>query len=92
PVILHPDLFDEWLDPKSKAEVVRDFIRPYPLDGLCGYQISTWVNSPAHNDARCIEPIDEMSADAIAQIAVETKPQQGVKAKRVDHGQIDAFG
>lgn len=92
PVILHPDLFDEWLDPKTKPEVVRDFIRPYPLDGLFGYKISTWVNSPAHNDARCIVPIDEMSADAIAQLAADAKPENGAKAKRVDHGQIDAFG
>ncbi|MEP6764951.1 MAG: SOS response-associated peptidase [Gemmatimonadaceae bacterium] len=92
PVILHPDLFEQWLDPKTKPEVVRDFIRPYPLDGLFGYQISTWVNSPAHNDVRCIEPIDGMSADAIAQITEDAKLQTGAKAKRVDNGQIDAFG
>jgi putative SOS response-associated peptidase YedK len=54
PVILGPADYDRWLTAEAPPE---DLLRPFPADVMEAYPVSTWVNMPAHNDMRCIEPL-----------------------------------
>jgi putative SOS response-associated peptidase YedK len=56
PVILSPADFEQWLDGEQKAESLRSLFKSYSDDLMEAYEISDWVNSPSHNDARCMEP------------------------------------
>jgi putative SOS response-associated peptidase YedK len=54
PVILHPDEFGLWLDRQvHEAERLTTLFAPYPADRLEAYQVSTLVNSPAHEWPEC---------------------------------------
>jgi putative SOS response-associated peptidase YedK len=53
PVILGPAEYDRWLSAEAPPE---DLLRPFPADQMAAYPVSTWVNTPAHNGARCVEP------------------------------------
>jgi putative SOS response-associated peptidase YedK len=57
PVILDPASYGAWLNPATPAADALSMLRPY--DGaaaLSAYPVSTYVNSPAHDDAKCLEP------------------------------------
>ena len=54
PVILSPADYDRWLDPEKPG--TPDLLTPYQGDELEAFPVSTRVNSPAHDDARCVEP------------------------------------
>ena len=57
PVILPPECLDRWLDPALRdAAAVTPLLRPYPAEDMIAGPVSTYVNSPAHDDPRCIEP------------------------------------
>ena len=57
PVILDPRCFDQWLDPKEQdAAILAALLRPFLAERMSAYPVSTWVNDPRHNDARCLEP------------------------------------
>ncbi len=57
PVILSPDDYDRWLDPAvQKPEQLRPLLRSYPSDAMLAYPVSTRVNNPRNEDARCIAP------------------------------------
>jgi putative SOS response-associated peptidase YedK len=57
PVILPPADYQHWLDPAVEPSDVLSLLRPYPGDDLVAYPISTYVNSPTHDDAHCITPL-----------------------------------
>jgi putative SOS response-associated peptidase YedK len=54
PLILEPDDFEAWLSPGEPSAELRAAPKADLLEAV---PISTWVNSPAHDDPRCIEPI-----------------------------------
>jgi putative SOS response-associated peptidase YedK len=54
PVILDPADYDRWLSAETPPE---DLLRPFPAEQMMAYPVSAWVNKPANNDARCIEPV-----------------------------------
>lgn len=54
PVILSPTDYDRWLDPENPG--APELLAPLPADELEAFPVSTRVNSPAHDDAHCIEP------------------------------------
>lgn len=57
PVILAPDDYDRWLDPAiQKPDQLQPLLRPYPSDAMLAYPVSTHVNSPRNEDAKCIAP------------------------------------
>lgn len=56
PVILPPGSYDAWLDPEAEKEELTALLVPYPGDDLEAYPVSRFVNSPANNDERCVEP------------------------------------
>jgi putative SOS response-associated peptidase YedK len=58
PVIVSPNDYGRWLDPAiEKPDQLAALLRPYATDELIGYPVSPHVNSPAHDDPRCIEPM-----------------------------------
>ena len=65
PVILDPADHESWLtaDPKS----AQALLRPFPGAAMRAYQVSARVNSPRHDDAACLEPL-EGAAPAAAQL------------------------
>ena len=63
PVILHPKDYDQWLDPAEQKTAqqsnrLQSLLCPYEADGMQMYPVSTEVNSPRHECAACIEPVD----------------------------------
>jgi putative SOS response-associated peptidase YedK len=58
PVILHRQDYDLWLDPGiQNGSKVQHLLRPFPETEMFAYPVSTWVNSPSHDDARCVEKV-----------------------------------
>ncbi len=60
PVILHPDDWDIWLDPKlTDRELISELLRPYDDGQLTLYVVSSDVNAVQHNSSYLVQPIDE---------------------------------
>jgi putative SOS response-associated peptidase YedK len=57
PAIIAPAHYDLWLDPRvtEKSEIMV-YLNSAPSTRLVTYPVSSWVNSPKHDDDRCIEP------------------------------------
>jgi len=63
PVILPHDRHDAWLDPAlTDAQRVLPLVQSIGDDDLRADAVSRHVNSPAHDDARCIETVDDEPA------------------------------
>ncbi len=63
PVILAPQDYDLWLDPQEqKPQALQHLLSPYPASEMTAYPVSTLVNSPKHNSADCIIPLDEQNS------------------------------
>jgi putative SOS response-associated peptidase YedK len=56
PVIIAPAHYDWWLDSRvtDKQEIMQ-YLTSAPSSQLTAFPVSTWVNSPKHNDERCIQ-------------------------------------
>jgi putative SOS response-associated peptidase YedK len=57
PVIIEPADYDLWLDPGDRPEDGLHLLRPYPAPKMSFYPVSTYVNKPGNDDARCIQPL-----------------------------------
>lgn len=58
PVILPPDAYDPWLDPRlERAEDVLPLLAPFPADAMTVYPVSTLVNNARVDEPRCITPL-----------------------------------
>lgn len=58
PVILPAESYAAWLGLESAPpEELQRLLRPYPADAMTAFPVSSYVNSPANDDARCIEPL-----------------------------------
>ncbi len=58
PVILAPDAYTTWLDPGEQSpQRLLDLLVPAPDDALVAVPVSDHVNSPAHDDPACVEPL-----------------------------------
>lgn len=58
PVILSPDRYRAWLDPRTAGAAVQDMVRPWPSDGLRAWRISPAINDPERDDSTVIAPVD----------------------------------
>lgn len=57
PVILDDGAIDRWLDPQiTDAAEITQLIRPFEDPAFVIDPVSTLVNSPTHEDPRCVEP------------------------------------
>jgi putative SOS response-associated peptidase YedK len=57
PVIVRPGDRERWLSGPGGADA-EALLRPYPLDDLEAYEVSTLVNSPANDREECIRALD----------------------------------
>jgi len=58
PVIVDPENFDLWLDPKIEdAAKLQPLLAPHAVDGFEAFPVSRAVNSPAHEAEDCIAPL-----------------------------------
>lgn len=59
PVILHPSEFDDWLCTENNdPDYLKDFLRPYPDDGIQEYIVSKSVGNVQNNGPGLIEKAD----------------------------------
>lgn len=59
PVILDAEGVDAWLDEDADEAALLELLRPCPAGLMEAWPVSDVVNSPAHETARCIEPVGE---------------------------------
>ena len=58
PVILDPRDYDLWLNPEvQQPNLLQPLLRPYPARELEAYPVSRFVNKPANDSPKCIEPM-----------------------------------
>jgi putative SOS response-associated peptidase YedK len=57
PVILPWEHHAGWLATGATASDLTGMLTPFPAAEMEAYPVSTWVNSPAHDDPRCLEPL-----------------------------------
>jgi putative SOS response-associated peptidase YedK len=58
PVILPREAHSHWLAAgEVNLEQLQSLLQPYPAEQMMAYPVSTLVNSPANEDARCILPV-----------------------------------
>jgi putative SOS response-associated peptidase YedK len=61
PVIITLTDYARWLDPAvQQTEPILPLLQPYPPEEMEAYAVSTRVNSPARDDAGCVERIEEL--------------------------------
>ena len=57
PVMLERTNFEQWLDlAEQDAAGLTWMLRPYRAEAMRAYPVSSLVNSPKNDDARCLEP------------------------------------
>jgi putative SOS response-associated peptidase YedK len=62
PVILAEQFHERWLDPDlTDRGELQAMLRPFDASRMDAYTVSSWVNSPTQDDARCIEQIRQRS-------------------------------
>ncbi len=62
PVIITAHAYDAWLDTKTPLDHVESLLAPVADNSLYAFRVSTYVNSPAHDDVHCITPLDSEAA------------------------------
>ena len=81
PVIVPPEAFDFWLDPKVGAEMAASVIQPARDALLECYEVSSAVNRTANDSPKLLEPLREPepveSTPAPAPRRVKPKPDDG---------------
>jgi putative SOS response-associated peptidase YedK len=63
PVILPPQAYERWLDPTVQdAKQLQPLLTPYPAEKMIAHPVSRYVNSPRHDDAKCMAPSEEQGS------------------------------
>ena len=57
PVILQPEAEELWLDSHETQKELLELLKPYPVQEMKAYLVSTLVNSPLHNSPELINAI-----------------------------------
>jgi putative SOS response-associated peptidase YedK len=58
PVILPPGTWETWLDTaNTNKQGLQTLLTQYPADDMTAWAVSTAVNSPRHNDLKCVQPV-----------------------------------
>ncbi len=60
PVIIQKKDREEWLDNSKYNEAdLLNLLKPYESKLMYAYEVSSFVNSPKNNSAKCLEPVNE---------------------------------
>jgi putative SOS response-associated peptidase YedK len=63
PVILHPQEYSLWLKADDREhDLLRELLRPYPVEEMVGYPVSPLVNSPRNKGPELISELQINSA------------------------------
>jgi len=84
PVILAPEAFDFWLDPKVDAQSASAVIQPAPDDSIEHYEVSRAVNKFENDTPMLVEPLTEPEPE-------QEPPQKRAKEKKQDDRQGSLF-
>ena len=63
--MIPPGSWDEWLDPDSDPDNLRELLVPAPDSLLTLYPVSTGVNSVRNNGAQLLERVKRESPDGV---------------------------
>ncbi len=86
PAILAPEARAAWLDSVQRdPKALLDLLSPLPSELFEIHPVGRRVNSPDHDDASCIEPLDRAAAEADA-------PPRGGRRRKRDDANLDLFG
>ena len=56
PVILHTEDYEPWLEADArKIDLVREMLRPYPVEEMTGYPVGLSVKSPRNQGTGLVE-------------------------------------
>ena len=59
PVILNPQDYDTWLDPRMQNfQHLTPLLQSYPPEEMEAFPVSTLVNNPIHDHEDCIQPLN----------------------------------
>jgi putative SOS response-associated peptidase YedK len=59
PVILHPDSYDQWLDPgMQNVAAISELLKPFDARLMSCYPVSSRVNHVANDDEACSTPVE----------------------------------
>lgn len=56
PVILGPEHYRWWLEPKFEPEFLKTLLRPYWAEAMDCYRVATLVNSAQNDSLECMKP------------------------------------
>lgn len=59
PVILSAKAYEQWLDPNADQSDLRPLLKPYEVEAMETYPVSSVVNRPSYNQPDCIKPLVE---------------------------------
>jgi putative SOS response-associated peptidase YedK len=57
PVVLEPELFDAWLDPRSEPEFLTALLQPSEWTGFETVEVSPVVNNARHESPDCLQTV-----------------------------------
>jgi putative SOS response-associated peptidase YedK len=61
PVILEPESYPTWLDTSPEnTDRSLSVLKPFPIEPMAFYRVSTRVNSPRNDDPACVKPLSEL--------------------------------
>ena len=59
PVIVHPDIYDLWLDPgMNKVSELSKLLVPFDAKSMRSYAVSTRINYVVNDDEECSRPVE----------------------------------
>jgi len=59
PVILHPEEFNDWLNPdNNNPDFLTDYLRPYPDDAITEHIVSKFVGNVQNNSEELIQKVE----------------------------------
>ncbi len=58
PLILKPESYRAWLDPRTDRASLRQFLSPFPASEMTCYPVSSAVNYPENDNPKLIERVD----------------------------------
>jgi putative SOS response-associated peptidase YedK len=54
PVILAPEDYGTWLDPKTVPEQLHALLRPYPAEAMVAVPVGSYVSNPRNEGPQCL--------------------------------------
>jgi putative SOS response-associated peptidase YedK len=58
PAILEPQGYDRWLNPEvHDPKTLTPLLHSFPAEQMTAYPVSSLVNSPRHDDPKCVEAV-----------------------------------